>query len=111
MWRTILVDSDFRAGCPVLAASVEDLLDDAAALRETAASAFRSWTSILAASLRDCGATDLDAEQTATLIVAAVGGTMAMRRADRSSAPLDRVTAKLEAVVDDVTASKDMLDQ
>src|SRR5829696_8092365 len=84
MWRTILVDSDFRAGCPVLAASVEDLPDDDAAPREAAASAFHNWTAILAASLRDCGATDLEAEQTSTLIVAAIEGTVAMCRAERT---------------------------
>jgi AcrR family transcriptional regulator len=107
MWRMILVDSDFSAGCPVLAASVEDLADNDAAPREAAASAFRNWTAILTASLRDCGATDLDAEQTATLIVAALEGAVAMCRAERSSAPLDRVVAKLEQLVGDVIGSMD----
>jgi AcrR family transcriptional regulator len=107
MWRMILVDSEFRAGCPVLAASVEDLPDDDAAPREAAASAFHDWTAMLATSLRDCGATDLEAEKTATLIVAALEGTVAMCRAERSSVPLDRVAAKLEQLVGDVTGSMD----
>jgi AcrR family transcriptional regulator len=102
MWRTILEDSDFRAGCPVLAASVEDLPDEDTAPREAAGDAFRNWTTILAAALRDCGASDLEAEQTATLIVAAVEGAVTVCRAQRSSIPLDRVAAKLEQIVADV---------
>lgn len=102
MWRTILEDSDFRAGCPVLAASVEDVPDEDAAPREAAADAFRNWTSILEKSLRECGASDLEAEQTATLIVSAVEGAVTVCRAQRSSTPLDRVAAKLEQIVADV---------
>jgi AcrR family transcriptional regulator len=102
MWRTILEDSDFRAGCPVLAASVEDLPDEDTAPREAAGDAFRNWTTILTESLRDCGASDLEAEQTAALIVAAVEGAVTVCRAQRSSISLDRVAAKLEQIVADV---------
>ncbi len=58
MWRNIVLDSDFHAGCPVLAVSVEDLPDGQAAPREAAA-AFGNWTAILAASLREHGAARL----------------------------------------------------
>jgi hypothetical protein len=51
MWRKILTDSDFGAGCPALAASVEDPPDDGTAPREAATAAFSNWTSILAESL------------------------------------------------------------
>src|SRR3954462_11269921 len=46
MWRKVLTDSDFGAGCPALAASVEDQPDDGTAPREAAAAAFSNWTSI-----------------------------------------------------------------
>jgi AcrR family transcriptional regulator len=103
MWRKILVDSNFRAGCPVLAVSVEDVTDDESAPREAAAAAFRSWTSILADSLRQHGASKRDAERTATTIVAAVEGTVAMCRAERTALPLDRVAGQLEQLVVAVT--------
>jgi AcrR family transcriptional regulator len=97
MWRKILTDSDFGAGCPVLAASVEDLPEDGTAPRDAAAAAFGNWTTILAQSLRDHGATDAD--RVAILIVAAVEGSVAMCRAQRSADPLDNVAAQLEPLV------------
>jgi AcrR family transcriptional regulator len=97
MWRKILTDSDFGAGCPALAASVEDPPAGGTAPREAAAAAFSNWTSILAESLREHGATDADG--LAVLIVAAVEGSVAMCRAQRSAAPLDDVAAELESLV------------
>ncbi len=102
MWRKIVIDSDFHAGCPVLAVSVEDLPEEHHAPRGAAATAFRRWTSMLADSLRDAGAAEQDAQQVATLIVASVEGTVAMCRAQQSIAPLDLVTAQLGRAIDAV---------
>ncbi|MCF3936808.1 helix-turn-helix domain-containing protein [Gordonia sp. Z-3] len=98
MWRDVVVTSDFRAGCPVLAVSVEEPGEDDAPLR-AAELAFEHWTDMLAESLRAHGASDADAVQTATLIVAAIEGTVAMCRAQRSIAALDRTADALERVV------------
>ncbi|BDY29057.1 TetR/AcrR family transcriptional regulator [Mycolicibacterium mageritense] len=103
MWREILVDSEFRAGCPVLAVCVEDVPDDGSAPREAAVFAFSNWVSILAAALRDHGAGRDDAMGTATLIVAAVEGAVAMCRAERSTDPLDRVGERLQQMLDEPT--------
>lgn len=102
LWRNIVLDSDFHAGCPVLAVAVEDLPDKHHAPRAAAAEAFRRWTSLLADSLREAGAPPNAAEQVATLIVAAVEGTVAICRAQRSIVPLDHVTAQLARVIEDV---------
>ena len=83
----------------MLAVSVEDLPNEQNAPRAAAATAFTRWTTLLADSLRDAGAKSDDAQRVATLIVAAVEGTVAMCRAQRSIAPLDDVTAQLRAVV------------
>lgn len=99
MWRKILTDSDFGAGCPVLAASVEDLPEDGTAPRDAAATAFGNWTSILAHSLHDNGVSDVDAHRTAVVIVAAVEGSVAMCRAQRSTEPLDHVAGQLDSLV------------
>jgi AcrR family transcriptional regulator len=104
-WRKIVLDSDFHAGCPVLAVSVEDLPEHETAPREAAAAAFQNWTAILAGSLRDHGATDLDANRIATLVIAAVEGTVAMCRAERSIRPLDQVAVELTRLVTDVVGS------
>ncbi|MFN3003775.1 TetR/AcrR family transcriptional regulator [Mycolicibacterium wolinskyi] len=105
MWRKIVLDSDFRAGCPVLAVAVEDYPDDDRAQpRDAAAAAFANWTSLLADALREHGAPDGDAVETATLIVAAIEGTVAMCRAQRSIEPLDRVADQLKKHIAHVTA-------
>ncbi|MCV7317137.1 TetR/AcrR family transcriptional regulator [Mycolicibacillus parakoreensis] len=102
LWRHIVLDSDFHAGCPVLAVSVEDLPDKHHAPRDAAAEAFGRWISLLAESLRDAGASPSDADQVATLIVAAVEGTVAICRAQRSITPLDHVTAQLAQMIEAV---------
>jgi hypothetical protein len=100
MWRKILVDSDFRAGCPVLAASLEDLPADGTAPRDAAAAAFRNWTSALAQSFREHGASEAGAHSVAVLIVAAIEGSVGMCRAQRSTDSLDQITGQLESLVE-----------
>ncbi|WP_460726317.1 TetR/AcrR family transcriptional regulator [Nocardia heshunensis] len=99
MWRKLLVDTDFRAGCPVLAVAVEDLPDGEDAPRLAAAAAFRQWTDLIAGSLREHGADQADAERTATLIIAAVEGSVALCRAERGVEPLDKIGEQLELLV------------
>jgi AcrR family transcriptional regulator len=101
MWRKIVVDTDFQAGCPVLAVSIEDLPAGDEAPHRAAAAAFAHWTDLLTMSLCEHGADPADAERTATLIVAAVEGSVAICRAERSSRALDRISHKLEVIVED----------
>ncbi|MFJ8537354.1 hypothetical protein [Streptomyces sp. NPDC093591] len=54
---------------------------------------------LLAASLREKGAESEQAAQLATLVVAAVEGTVAMCRAKRSTQPLDRTAEQLQALI------------
>jgi AcrR family transcriptional regulator len=100
LWRKIVVDSDFRAGCPVLAVSIEEpATDETPAALTAAADVFTEWESLLAASLRGHGAEREQAAQLATLIVAAVEGTVAMCRAKRSTQPLDDTAEQLQALI------------
>lgn len=99
MWRKILLDTDFRAGCPVLAVSVEDQPGPDDEPRRAAADAFTHWTELLARSFREHGAPADTADRTATLVVAAFEGTVALCRAQRSIDPLDRTADALETVV------------
>ncbi|MFJ9543988.1 TetR/AcrR family transcriptional regulator [Streptomyces sp. NPDC101225] len=104
LWRAIVVGSDFRAGCPVLAVAVEEPpADGAAPALAAAAEVFGQWEGLLADSLRTHGADAEQAAQVATLIVAAVEGTVALCRARRSTEPLDRTAAQLLALVDATT--------
>jgi len=101
MWRQIVVDSDFRAGCPVLAVAIEDLPDTEPAPHRAAAAVFAQWTDLLTSSLLEHGAESADAERTATLIVTAVEGSVAVCRAERSTRALDHISEKLELIVQD----------
>lgn len=99
-FREIVTSTDFRAGCPVLAVSVEEPPgDETPAALVAAAEAFTAWETLLADSLRRHGAADQGAEELATLIVTAVEGAVAMCRARRSTQPLDRVARQLETLV------------
>lgn len=100
LWRGIVIDTDFQAGCPVLAVSIEEPPPgEVPPALAAAAHVFDDWENLLAASLREHGAAPGQAEQLATLVVAAVEGTVAMCRAKRSAEPLDRTAAQLQALI------------
>ncbi|MFJ7213258.1 TetR/AcrR family transcriptional regulator [Amycolatopsis sp. NPDC098790] len=98
LWREILTGTGFRAGCPVLAVSVEEPADDDAVLA-VAAEVFTGWEDQLAAALREHGAEPVEAGQLATLVVTATEGAVAVCRAQRATRALDRVAAQLEKLV------------
>lgn len=100
LWRGIVVESDFHAGCPVLAVAIEEPpADEVPPALAAAAEVFDQWETLLAASLREHGVEADEAAQLATLVVAAVEGTVAMCRAKRSTEPLDRTADQLQALV------------
>lgn len=100
LWRGIVVDSDFRAGCPVLAVAVEEPpVDETPPALLAAAEAFEDWERLLGGALRERGVAPDQALGLATLVVSAVEGATAMCRAKRSAEPLDRVAGQLEAAM------------
>ncbi|WP_432197114.1 TetR/AcrR family transcriptional regulator [Streptomyces sp. bgisy027] len=100
LWRKIVVGSDFHAGCPVLAVAIEEPpTDETPPSLVAAAEVFEQWEALLAASLREHGADAKQAEQLATLVVAAVEGTVAMCRAKRSTQPLDQAAEQLQTLI------------
>jgi AcrR family transcriptional regulator len=99
LWRDIITSTDFQAGCPVLAVAVEEPSDESADALTAAAEVFTTWESLLADSLRQYGTDRQQAEQLATVIVAAVEGAVVMCRAQRSTRPLDHIAAQLDVLV------------
>ncbi|MFE9435448.1 TetR/AcrR family transcriptional regulator [Streptomyces sp. NPDC006640] len=100
LWRRIVVDTDFHAGCPVLAVAIEEpSAAEVSPALAAAAEVFEQWEDLLAISLREHGAGAEQAAQIATLIVASVEGTVAMCRARRSTEPLDRTAVQLQALI------------
>jgi AcrR family transcriptional regulator len=99
IWRDIITGSDYQAGCPVLAVSIEETGDERPDAVLIAAEAFTGWSAQLAGSLRDHGVEQARAAQLATLVVAAAEGAVAMCRAQRSAEPLDHVATELTAMI------------
>ena len=95
LWRAVLVRSDFRAGCAVLAVTVSADVPD---LVERAAAIFRSWRERLGRALEASGIEAAEARALALTIIAACEGAVVMCRAERSLEPLDVVAAHLRAV-------------
>lgn len=100
LWRQRLADSDYQAGCPVIAvASDAHAGDDSAAPLAAASQAIRQWQQLLAGSLHNAGLPAAQADSVATLLIAAVEGAILLCRAERSPAPLDTVAAELDALL------------
>ena len=102
-WRDGLAESDFRSGCPVLAAAVESS-DGTPELVDAAGRAFTSWRAALAALLRRHGVTQAQSRRLANLVLAAVEGAVVLSRADRSLQPVDDVSRSLRTLLQEAVA-------
>jgi AcrR family transcriptional regulator len=98
-WRTVLYDSDFAAGCPVLAATLESNRSPAA--REAARDAFERWEQLYADMLSRAGVPEERARSLASIAISAVEGAIILSRAQRSSAPLERAVDELHTLFHD----------
>jgi AcrR family transcriptional regulator len=103
-YRNQLTRSGYRAGCPVVAVSVEagDPETDQSAhkqLLDRAAAAFTSWTDALASRLEADGVTAGRAQELAVLVIASVEGALVMARARRDTRPLDDVHRRLRELL------------
>jgi AcrR family transcriptional regulator len=100
MWRDLLVRSDFRLGCPVMAAAVEEPVDDMAEeALAAAAQVFGDWEDKLVFSLEAQGHDHESAARLATLIIASAEGAVVMCRARRSIAAFDTVAEQIKWLV------------
>jgi AcrR family transcriptional regulator len=93
-WRAGLDDTDFTAGCPIVAAALEG--DRTPAARDAAATAFERWEGLLAGGFERHGVEPDRARALATLSIASIEGAVVLARAQRSPEPLERVAGELE---------------
>jgi len=102
-YRKQLLKSDFRAGCPVVAVSVEagdpDKPDAAAAVIERAAAAFSRWTDLITTRLVSDGIAKERAADLAMLTTTSIEGAIVVARASRDVKALDLVHSQLRALV------------
>lgn len=96
MWRSLLVEADFRTGCAVLAVTVATESD---ALIETASTVFRTWRVRLAELFEEGGVRASEAGSLAALVIAGAEGAVVLSRADRQIEVFDEVTEGLVTAV------------
>ncbi|MBZ4611330.1 TetR/AcrR family transcriptional regulator [Mycobacterium avium] len=96
-YREQLRDSDFRAGCPVVAVAVEagEQSDAERPVIERAAAAFDRWTDLIAQRFIADGIRRRRAAELAVLATSALEGAIVLARARRDPAPLDVVHRQL----------------
>ncbi len=98
-WKRLLIGSDFRAGCAVVAVVVDSRPDVPEAI-DDARAIFDRWHRALTATLVSDGFAASRADRLATMMVAAVEGAIVLCRAQGEVAPLDAVAAEIDLLLD-----------
>ena len=103
-YRKGLLDSDYRAGCPVMAVAVEagDPQIGAEPVARAAA-AFERWRGLIRERLVVDGVAGNQAADLAAMVIAALEGALVMARAGRDVAPLDAAHRQLRVLLDAAT--------
>jgi AcrR family transcriptional regulator len=98
-YRRNLLDTGFRAGCPVVAVAIESS-EEGPDLRDCALEAFDLWRVVIAGSFERAGLTAERADELATHTIAAFEGALILSRAYRDLEPLERVRRELRRQVE-----------
>src|ERR1700710_2828221 len=80
MWREVLVRSNYKSGCSVLAVTIAT---DSSDLLDHAATVFRTWRKRLAELLTDGGLEPPDAARFAAMLIAGTEGAVVLSRAEQ----------------------------
>jgi TetR/AcrR family transcriptional repressor of lmrAB and yxaGH operons len=97
-WERVLAESDFHAGCPVVAAAIGSG-DDEVRLSAEAARIFAHWRTALTWAFVADGFVESDADSLAVMSIATLEGAVVLCRSTRSSEPLHKVYEQLEFLV------------
>jgi AcrR family transcriptional regulator len=98
LWEEVLRDSDFAAGCPVVAAAIS-CPDDQPQLATDAAEIFKHWRRALTRAFLAEGFGETDAASLAITTLAAIEGAVVLCRSLRSAEPLRNVAEQIEFLV------------
>ena len=97
-WERVLADSDFNAGCVVVAAATGSC-DDELRLAVEAGRIFAHWRTALTRAFVADGFQESDADSLAVMSIATLEGAVVLCRSLRSSDPLRKVYEQLEFLV------------
>ena len=98
LWEHLLADSDFNAGCPVVAAAIGSA-DDEVRLTAEAGRIFAHWRTALTRAFIADGFHESDADSLAVMSIAALEGAVMLCRSTRSADPLRKIHDELEFLV------------
>ncbi len=93
-WKQLLTESDYRAGCPIVALAVDgpDRIPEATQLTQQT---FQRMTTAMVRLLVDAGASKKQAHSLATVAIAALEGAVILCRVEKSTRPLHDVATLL----------------
>ena len=97
-WKKALRESDYSAGCPVMAMAV-DARSDIPAAMQTVRAIFDRWLKDLQRTLVAEGRSRAEARRLATITVAAIEGALILARSAGSVQPLDDVATELRILL------------
>jgi AcrR family transcriptional regulator len=97
-WERLLIDADFAAGCPVVAAAIGSNDDDPKLSAEAGVILGRWCTALTGAFVND-GFADDDAASLAVMAIAALEGAIVLSRSTRCVRPLSQVGDQLEFLI------------
>jgi AcrR family transcriptional regulator len=104
LYRQQLIRSDYRAGCPIVAVTVEagdpDNPERTTEVIKRAAAAFALWTDLIGQRLVAEGVAAARAEELAMLVTASIEGAIIVARASRDVKPLDLVQRQLHSLLE-----------
>jgi len=97
-WERTLIDSDFAAGCPVVAAAIEPS-DDIPALTAIASQILDRWRDALTRAFTADGFDVTEATSLAFTCIASLEGSVILCRSARSADPLHAVAEQIEFLI------------
>lgn len=103
-WRRALVESNYLAGCQIVATITDAAANDQ--LRDGAAQAFDRWAVALAAALRRGGLAKARAERVTMLTISALEGAIVVARAQRALGAFDDVARELDQYLASLTKER-----
>jgi len=92
-WLAVLQESEFGAGCPVVAGALDP------GTREAAANGFHRWEELLTESLASAGLPPARAESLAVMFIASIEGAIVLSRAEGTTRPLERTADQLRSLL------------
>lgn len=97
-WENLLADSDFNAGCPVVAAAIGSANDELQLTAE-AGQILGRWRTALSRAFVADGFNEADAASLAVTSIAALEGAVVLCRSTRNTEPLREVSSQLEFLI------------